>query len=747
MTELLAPAGNMEALKAAISNGANAVYLGMNKFGARAYANNFDFDDLKLAIEYAHLRNVKIYVTMNTIVFTDELKDAYDQIDKLYLIGVDGIIVQDLALLSYIVDNYPLLEAHISTQMGVDDLEGTLLFKELGAKRVVLSREVPIDKIKEIKEKAKIPLEIFVHGALCVSYSGNCLMSGLIGYRSGNRGRCVGSCRKKYELIDETGKVISNTYILSMKDLNTIENIEKLKVADSLKIEGRMKEPVYVANVIKQYRDALDNGYTPSLQYNLKKTFNRTYTKGYIFGEDKKNITNVSRPNNFGYKIGAVTAKNKLGYEITLNDSLNQNDLIRIDNDGFDINLSVSKLYDKKDNLISSSKSVCYIKIKENVKIGSIVYKTKDINYTDEILKSYPKEFERIPIRLSLYGDPGYPMSITIDCDGNEYYIESDFTLDKAINSPTTEEGFFKQFNRLNDTPYMLEEVEYYLNDVFIPAGKINDLRRKIITYINENRLLPREEIVLNPEEFKAIPYELTEPDISVYCNTEEQYLAAKELGITTIYYKDNVIRRNENNYSKKTGPLLVGGYGGLYKYRKTNEISTDFSFNVVNYKSVYLLHKQGVKKVCLSYEMNSNQIKDLVDEYKANVGYYPNLEMIVYGRADLMFTKYCPLKANNLCGECKKHQYTIKEEYGEFPIISHPDCTTTIINGKILNLIDDLETIEGISTFRLQFTIESKDEAIRVIKMFKDKLKNKNKTSLFNKDTDTRAHFNKEIL
>ncbi len=747
MTELLAPAGNMEALKAAISNGANAVYLGMNKFGARAYANNFDFEDLKLAIEYAHLRNVKIYVTMNTIVFTDELKDAYEQIDKLYLIGVDGIIVQDLALLSYIVDNYPLLEAHISTQMGVDDLEGTLLFKELGAKRVVLSREVPIDKIKEIKEKAKIPLEIFVHGALCVSYSGNCLMSGLIGYRSGNRGRCVGSCRKKYELIDETGKVISNTYILSMKDLNTIENIEKLKVADSLKIEGRMKEPVYVANVIKQYRDALDNGYTPSLQYNLKKTFNRTYTKGYIFGEDKKNITNVSRPNNFGYKIGVITAKNKLGYEITLNDSLNQNDLIRIDNDGFDINLSVSKLYDKKDNLISSSKGVCYIKIKESVKIGSIVYKTKDINYTDELLKSYPKEFERIPIRLSLYGDPGYPVSITIDCDGNEYYIESDFTLDKAINSPTTEEGFFKQFNRLNDTPYMLEEVEYYLNDVFIPAGKINDLRRKIINYINENRLLPREEIVLNPEEFKAIPYELSDPDISVYCNTEEQYLAAKELGITTIYYKDNVVRRNENNYSKKTGPLLVGGYGGLYKYRKTNELSTDFSFNVVNYKSVYLLHKQGVKKVCLSYEMNSNQINDLVNEYKAKVGYYPNLEMIVYGRADLMFTKYCPLKANNLCGECKKHQYTIKEEYGEFPIISHPDCTTTIINGKILNLIDDLETIEGISTFRLQFTIESKDEVIRVINMFKDKLKNKNKTSLFNKDTDTRAHFNKEIL
>ena len=289
MSELLAPAGNMEALIAAISNGADAIYLGMNKFGARAYANNFDIDSLHKAINYAHLRNVKIYVTMNTIVFDNELYDAYKQIDELYMANVDGIIVQDLALMDYIIKNYPKMEAHCSTQMGIDDLEGTLLFKELGAKRVVLSREVPIDKIKEIKKIAKLPIEIFVHGALCVSYSGNCLMSGLIGYRSGNRGRCVGSCRKPYDLINVTKNevIAKNSYILSMKDLKTIDYIDDLMVADSLKIEGRMKEPVYVANVVSAYRAALDKNAEALKSIDLNKTFNRTFTKGYIFYEKK----------------------------------------------------------------------------------------------------------------------------------------------------------------------------------------------------------------------------------------------------------------------------------------------------------------------------------------------------------------------------------------------------------------------------------------------------------------------------
>ncbi|MDE5566590.1 MAG: U32 family peptidase, partial [Anaeroplasmataceae bacterium] len=279
MSELLAPAGSFEALVAAISNGADAIYLGMQQFGARAYASNFDETELAKAIHYAHLRNVKIYVTMNTIVFEDEMENMKKMIDFLYSSNVDGVIIQDLAVFQYVVQTYPDMEAHCSTQMGIDDLEGTLLFKKLGARRVVLARETPIEKVKEIKKIAQIPLEIFIHGALCVSYSGNCLMSGLIGYRSGNRGRCVGSCRKEYRLLDKTNqKSYDKCYLLSMKDLNTIDHINELKTIDSLKIEGRMKEPFYVANVVSRYREALDGTLTKESKDQLKKTFHRTFT-------------------------------------------------------------------------------------------------------------------------------------------------------------------------------------------------------------------------------------------------------------------------------------------------------------------------------------------------------------------------------------------------------------------------------------------------------------------------------------
>ncbi|HIT50120.1 MAG TPA: U32 family peptidase, partial [Candidatus Pelethenecus faecipullorum] len=284
MSELLAPAGSFEALVAAISNGADAVYLGMNQFGARAYAANFDVETLKQAIRYAHLRNVKIYVTMNTIVFEEELSSMRQMVQTLYEVGVDALIVQDLAVLNEVVTHYPQMEVHCSTQMGIDDTEGTLFCKNLGASRVVLAREVPIEQIRKIKEETKIDLEVFVHGALCVSYSGNCLMSGLIGYRSGNRGRCVGSCRKPYELVDLTQNITyPKTYLLSMKDLNTFDQLDQLAVVDSLKIEGRMKEPAYVANVVSAYRNQLDGKTTirEDGQRKLKKTFQRTFTKGY----------------------------------------------------------------------------------------------------------------------------------------------------------------------------------------------------------------------------------------------------------------------------------------------------------------------------------------------------------------------------------------------------------------------------------------------------------------------------------
>ena len=752
MTELLAPAGNFDALEAAISNGANAIYLGLNKYGARAYANNFSIEELKKAVEYAHLRNVKIYVTMNTIIYDNELEDAYNQIREVYLAGVDGIIVQDLALLNHIVENYPDLEAHSSTQMGIDDLEGTLLMKKLKSKRVVLSREVEIEKIKEIKKISKMPIEIFIHGALCVSYSGNCLMSGLIGYRSGNRGRCVGSCRKEYDLIDTTNNITyPKSYILSMKDLNTSYQIDELKDIDSLKIEGRMKESVYVANVVKAYRELLDNKKADKIKINrnLTKTFNRTYTKGYIFHEDKKDVTNILKPNNFGYEIGKISKKNNLGYEIKLIDELNQGDIIRIDHNGEDVNLTASRIYDNKGNLINSSNNYCFIDIKEKLSVGDIVYKTKDIKYHNELETTYPKVFKRIPLDVACYGNVGSKLSLTLTADDKSIHVESDFILDKALKNPTDKEQFIKQFSRLGDTVYTLNDVTFMVEDSFIPSGKLNELRRIAIELLNKERLGKRTAPIISEKEYKKLDIPTSNKELSVYCNTLEQYNAAKDAGINIVYYNDNVIRRNQVKYDKSCdGDMLIGGYGGIYaSIEKNQSYVTDFSLNVVNSEAVYTLHSLGAKRVCISHEINKSQIDDIISSYNKKVGQNPNLELIVYGKADMLFTKYCPLKKFNLCGKCKTNNYIIKDEYGQFPILSHEDCTTTILNGKNLNLIDDLENITGINTYRIQLTTEDYNESLKVINMFKDKLLTMNKTNLFNKDTDTRGHFNKEIL
>ncbi|MEK3863196.1 DUF3656 domain-containing protein [Paenibacillus sp. FSL H7-0716] len=747
MTELLAPAGNMEALKAAISNGCDAIYLGMQKFGARAYSSNFDLETLKEAVTYAHLRNVKIYVAMNTIVFENEVEEMKVQIQELNEIGVDGIIVQDLIAFDYIVKNFVDMEAHCSTQMGIDDVDGTLLFKELGAKRVVLSREVKIEKVKEIKRIAEIPLEIFVHGALCVSYSGNCLMSGLLGNRCANRGRCVGSCRKEYELIDKTTDTsLGKSYILSTKDLNTIDYIHDLKEIDSLKIEGRMKAPTYVANVVSKYRKALDHKITEEDKENLKKTFNRTFTKGYLFHEDRRNITNILKPNNFGYEIGTISGIVKDMYEITLTRPLNQNDTIRISHNNEDVNLTVAKLYDKDGELINKAEDVCYIKIKEKMSKGDLVYKTKDYFYNKELEASLEKEFKRFDLDISVYACPDSKLFIDAEGLGFNYSYESEEILGEAINNPTTKDQVIKQFSRLNDTIFELNHVEYEECNAFIPAKLLNAARRDIVLGLYDLKLNSQQKRTKALEAKEKISFAPGKPYLTASVTTKEQYDACVSCGIKEIYY-ENVVRRNQNDYKEQEGQLLIGGYGGINHYRETNPFVTDYSLNVINATSCYELYKLGAKRVTLSYELNKSQIEDLMNAYvKENDG-YPALEMIVYGRAPLMFTKYCPMKKMNQCRICKTKSYELKDEHGTFPIISHDDCTTTLLNGKTLNLLDELQDIQGIEALRLNFTVESKEQVVEVINMASGKLNGSMNNAVFNQETDTRGHFNKEIV
>ena len=747
MAELLAPAGNMEALRAAVSNGCDAVYLGLEKFGARAYSDNFTIDSLAEAIRYAHLRDVKIYVTMNTIVFEDEICDMRQQLDALNDIGVDGIIVQDLAVFDYVTANFADMEVHCSTQMGVDDLEGTMLLKEMGADRVVLAREVDLADVKKIRKAAKIPIEVFVHGALCVSYSGNCLMSGLIGYRSGNRGRCVGSCRKPYELLDrESGRSYGTSYLLSMKDLNTIDHIEDLKSIDSLKIEGRMKEPAYVANVVKRYRKALDEGADQVEREALQKTFNRTYTEGYMFGEDPGSITNIQRPNNFGYEIGTVRGSFKGMYEIALTKTLHQNDIIRIDHENEDVNLSVARLYDQEGKLINQADDTCYIKIKEKLSPGDVVYKTKDYLFYKGLDADLDKEFRRFPLDLKVYAYPGAALVIDAEGFGMQYLYESKEILEEAVSSPTNREQVEKHLARLGETVFVIGELEFESYNAFIPAKLLNSARRQIVQALYDAKLAKWKKRTKQEPAKEPVSFPLQKAYLTATVTTQEQYDVCKACGIKDVYF-DNIVRRNQNVYEDREGELLLGGYGGIFRYRKTNPFVTDYSLNVVNAESCYALYQLGAKRVTLSYELNRHQIQDLISAYEEANGGSPALEMIVYGRAPLLFTKYCPLKKMGLCGSCKSGAYELKDEYGEFPVLTHEDCSTTILNGKTLNLLDEMPQIDGVEAFRLSFTIESAAEVKRVIDLAQQKLEGSTDKSAFNQKTDTRGHFNKEIL
>ena len=311
--EILAPAGDMNALRAAVSAGANAVYLGYDEFSARAKAKNFNKKELEKAVKFAHLRNVKIYVTFNILIADFEIKRAMESIKMLHDIGVDALILQDIGIADRIRKDFPDFELHASTQMAVNNFYGAAFLKEMGFSRVVLARETPFFEVEKIKE-LDIDIETFIHGALCVCYSGECLMSSMIGGKSGNRGECAQSCRRSYEILDfHKNKIARRLYYISPKDLNTLDDVAKVINAGgySLKIEGRMKNPEYVYTLVSSYKKALEGKLKIEDKENTEQVFNRGFTKGFFNGDFGNNFISSDRPDNRGVEIGKVISISK----------------------------------------------------------------------------------------------------------------------------------------------------------------------------------------------------------------------------------------------------------------------------------------------------------------------------------------------------------------------------------------------------------------------------------------------------
>ena len=675
--ELLAPAGNMETLFSAINNGADAIYIGGQLFSARAFAQNFNKEELKKAVYNCHLYGVKLYVAVNTIIFENEIEQCLDYLKYLYEINVDAVIMQDIGMINLTHKLIPNLEIHSSTQINCHNEECLKFLKKLGVKRAVLAREMDLNTIKNIK--TDIDLEIFIHGALCVAYSGRCLFSSLNGGRSGNRGKCVGSCRLPYEIYSNNKK-LNIKFPLSTKELNTTNNIKEIldSGVTSLKIEGRMKSPEYVGYVTKVYRRLIDEYYKGNKSkikdeeiINLSKLFNRKFTNGYLFNED---IYNTKTSNHIGYPLGKIVKINSKKIHIKLTDDLYMEDGIRFvsSNKG----MIVNKIYDEKGLLKNHIKknSIAIIDNKIGIKEKEQVNKTIDKKLLKEINNIKPK---KIKIEFELIGKINKPLTITIS-DGINTITKKSIILSKAINIPTTKEVIKEKLNKIGNTPFEIENIKITLDKVFIPLKNLNELRHTLIEQLINKRTYSNNKISFNYQKNKT-DNNITNTSIQV--RNEKQLITVKNKVKTlytdnfklykkyknlNIFYRLPSIMESFPNYNNEK--LLINELGSLNKYYKNNKIITDYTLNIANSESVKLLQKYNAEIVTLSPEIPDLEI----------LKYTKNTEIITYGKLELMVIKKFDIKGDAF----------IKDKFGnKYQIINNNYCT--ILHSKNINLIN----------------------------------------------------------
>ena len=682
--ELLSPAGNMECLYAAINAGADAIYIGGKHFGARAFADNFTDEEIIEAINYCHLVGVKLYVTVNTMI-TEELVNPFIKyIDFLHKNNIDAVIISDLGMIDYLRQVYPNLEIHASTQMHIHNLEGANFISKLGVRRVVLARETDIDLLKKIKNNSNIELEVFVHGALCISYSGQCLMSSLIGGRSGNKGTCAQSCRMKYCLLHDN-EIIDKNYLLSTKDLNTLEHIGELidLGIDSFKIEGRMKSKEYVYLVTKLYRKAIDS-YIKDKKINikdediidLKKVFNRDYTKGFLFNEDNNNFTNSFRPNHIGVKLGKVISINNNLVKIKLEDNINIKDGIRFLNKDEDYGMTVFKMKKNGNYVEKSSKGdIVEIKVDKKVDLNSKVVKTTDYNLVNCVDEEIKLSKKKIKISGIIECRKNEPIMLKIMDDSNSVEIKSDNLIEESINRPITNEEIRKQIEKLGNTVYEFNDLKVICdNDIFINLKELNDIRRKAVEELNNKRLystLYKKEsynnLVNEYKEDKGYTYLIYDEDTYKKIKDKAKEIIIEDLNLYNDLSLDSKvilkIPRVIYEYPKYDNKVLIGECGSIDMYK--DKVS-DFSFNVSNSYTVAFLHNQNIKRVTLSIELNKLQIKKLIDNYKERYNKLPNVEVIVSSVPEAMVCKYNLIKKYNLNGN---DNYLVDKFKNKFPI------------------------------------------------------------------------------
>jgi putative protease len=760
--ELLAPAGDMESLRAAIENGADAVYLGARALSARGYATNFSINELMDVIDYAHLRGVKTYVTLNTLIKDSEIENAVNTLYTLTEFGVDSVIVQDVGLLSLARELVPELPVHASTQMTVHNIEGVRFLQEMGVKRAVLARELTLNEIKEIKEKTGIEIETFIHGALCISYSGQCLLSSLIGGRSGNRGHCAQPCRKRYTLKIDGKKVgTDGEYLLSPKDLNTTRLLPKLMDAgiDSFKIEGRMKRPEYVAGVTQVYRNLIDryvedpSGYFVSEDEAgcLEQLFNREFTEGYFPGNPRGKLMSRLRPYNRGIPIGTVAGydRKKKRVRVGLTAALDTGDGIGIEG-AVEGGETVHRMYiDGRITNHADGGYVVDIPFGTEVDNGSIVYRTLDKSLMDSLKKTFtsPIPIRKIPVNITAKAAAGSPLELKIeDTDLNMVHMNSDYVVEHAVKKPTTSEQIKKQLGKLGNTAFETGTIEIEAEDnIFVPMGQLNDVRNQAISHLEAMRIARwrRSPHIPYMKERTSFEGDTTgKPLLSVSVTGFEGFRSAVKGGADVIYIGSEMYRgsgtpgleeavqhvhedgkkiyldtprivkngemdpvREILSNAKTSGAdgVLVSNLG-VFKLAKHAGLAiiADSPLNVFNQQSLEFFLNQGAAMTVLSPELTLGQVKQITPS--------GTVECIVHGRLTLMESEHCLVGgilggADACTSPCKNGEFELVDEKGyAFPIRMDSNCRTHLLNSKELCLLEDIPEIikTGVSSIRI---------------------------------------------
>lgn len=701
--ELLAPAGSWEALEAAVNAGADAVYMGGKSFGARAYASNFDKEEMAKAVYFAHMHHVRIYITVNTLVDDSELEELADYLMFLNNVGVDGIIVQDLGVIRLARKIVPELPLHASTQMTITNSSGVDFAVASGMERSVLARELSLKEIEAACSRGT-EIETFIHGALCVCYSGQCLMSSLIGGRSGNRGRCAQPCRLPYRLLNSKGDDMlegkdAGQYLLSPKDMNTLEILPQLIESGvvSYKIEGRMKRPEYVAIVVDAYRRAMDSyiagDYSvPAEDFaNIEQIFNRDFTTAYMVNRPGKEMMSDRRPNNRGVLVGRVLkldkqrnkAVIKLDKELHLGDGLEFWVTV-----GGRVGTTVTEMLSKGESVSSAAYGEqVTIDVPKGVRLNDRVFRTLDSK-----LMSYAQQFfgpdakKRIAVDAVVTVHVGQPMTVTLtDEDGNVGYGETDFIVEEARKRALDYAVVHKQLDRMGTTEYFLNSLNVELDDnVMVPMSEMNEARRMACEALDAARLEAfapaRKPVHKHNESFVPNAKKRTHDGavLTVHCDSLGKVNAALQAGAERILFGGDCFThiplsdedyRKATNMVRKAGRQLAFATPRIVKeaqlkyfdrlFALWSELEPDFVY-ISNNGLWSIAVKHGLKPVAdmslnifnyqsLEFWKEQGAVGAVISsemtmgqvEHLASVSPVP-IECMIQGRLEMMVSEYC---------------------------------------------------------------------------------------------------------